>query len=191
MMTIRGPVQKVNHSSARYDIGERQVSIPLCFHRFEPWPGSPIGYTYGGKTVLDANGERVFAELAILRLVQESGWEGVWIDTFSKRLRQFMPPHSLDHLPPHAQSFLDRANAGREWPAGCPDVFAWNEGRYLFAEAKWKNKDRIGKKQKAWVESALDSGVPLECLQIFQWDIADSYRKAEAEASGACHAALC
>jgi hypothetical protein len=149
----------------------KAVSIPMCFHRFELWRGSPIADTYGGKAVLDVNGEPVFAELAILRLIQESGWEGVWIDTYRKKLRQSMPPHSRGDLPSHVQSFLDRANAGRKWRSGCPDVFAWKGSRYLFVEAKRKGKDRIGKKQKAWIESALDSDVPLESLLIFEWDI--------------------
>jgi hypothetical protein len=148
----------------------KRVSIQTCYASFELWHGTPIEGTYGGKAVLDCRGEPLFAELRILRLLQDTGWEGAWIDTYRKRFLQFMPPHSCD-LPSHAQAFLHRANAGRKWSAGCPDVLAWSEGRYLFIEAKRKGQDRIGNAQKAWVESALNCGVSLESLVIFEWEV--------------------
>lgn len=71
------------------------LSIPTCFSLFELWQGPRIPDSYGGKAVLDCNGEPLFAELAILRVIQEDpGWDGVWIDTYRKRFRQFIPPHS-------------------------------------------------------------------------------------------------
>ena len=144
----------------------RAVSVSARFNRFELWRGARIADTYGGKAVLDCDGEPLFAELAILRL---TGWEGVWIDTYRRKFRQFMPPDSCD-LSPHVQEFLDRANAGRKWRSGCPDVLAWSEGRYLFIEAKRKGKDRIRDAQKDWLESALNSGMPLQSFLIFEWE---------------------
>ncbi len=149
------------------------VPVATCFRHFKLWRGSPILDTYGGKAVLDYNGEPLFAELAILRLIQEGGWQGVWIDTFRQKFRQSLPPHSCD-LPPRAQSFLDQANQGRKWRSGCSDVLAWDDGRYLFVEAKHKGKDRIRKTQREWLESALNSGVPLESFLIFEWSISDA-----------------
>jgi hypothetical protein len=64
---------------------EQVVSIPKTRPVFEPWRGEPLKDTYGGKQVIDSNGEPVFAELAILRLLQVEGWEGAWIDTFRKK----------------------------------------------------------------------------------------------------------
>jgi hypothetical protein len=148
------------------------ASIPACFSRFELWHGTPIQDTYGKKAVLDWKGEPLFAELVILRLIHAEGWEGVWIDTYRKKFRQFMPPHSCG-LPEHAQAFLDRVNAGRKWPAGCPDVLAWGEGQYFFVEVKRKRRDRIRKTQLVWLESALATRMPIESFLVLEWEIAD------------------
>jgi len=61
------------------------VKVPKALPTFEEWTGERIGDTYGGKTILNFDGEPVFAELAILRAFQSSGWDGVWVDTFGKR----------------------------------------------------------------------------------------------------------
>jgi hypothetical protein len=151
----------------------RALSIPACFSRFELWHDAPIQDTYGGKAVLDWKGEPLFAELVILRLIEEGGWQGVWVDTYRRRFRQSLPP-GFCSLPRHAESFLEKANGGREWRRGCFDVFAWGDGRYLFVESKRKGHDAINAHQKEWLESALDSGVSLESLLIFEWDISDA-----------------
>ncbi|HEV2233968.1 MAG TPA: hypothetical protein VGV68_11245 [Terriglobia bacterium] len=156
----------------------RIVSIARCFHEFKRWQGLPTPDTYGGKAVLDSNGEPLFAELAILRLIQEEGWQGVWIDTFRRKFRQYLPPHFCA-LPPHAASFLERANQGREWPGGCWDVLSWSDGRYLFVEAKRRGKDAILDTQSEWLESVLDSGIPVDWFQIFEWGISDAKPRAD------------
>ena len=60
----------------------RVIRIPKATPRFRRWTGSTVVDTYGGKAVVDLDGEPLFAELATLRLLQRDGWDGVWIDTF-------------------------------------------------------------------------------------------------------------
>ncbi len=48
-------------------------------------------------------------------------------------------------------------------------MFAWNDKRYLFVESKWIGHDRIKANQKEWLESALNSGAPLNSFLIFEW----------------------
>jgi hypothetical protein len=147
------------------------VKIPKCKRLFLRWQGTPISDTYGRKPVLDFNGEAVFAEIAILGVLEEGGWEGVWVDTYRRKFRRRMPPHCCD-LPPHAQELYDRikrTNGGKI--GGCFDVFAWKDGDYLFVESKRKSKDSMQKTQRAWIEAALKSGVPLDSLLICEWDL--------------------
>jgi hypothetical protein len=153
------------------------VSLAACSHDFKLWEGPPPPDAYGGKAVLDSNGEPVFAELAILRLIQEEGWQGVWIDTYRRKFRQFLPPHSCS-LPPHAERFLDNANQGRKWRSGCSDLLAWNDLQYLFVEAKRRGKDLIRDTQRQWLESALNSGLPLDTFAIFEWSISSGAPRA-------------
>jgi len=150
----------------------RSVSLRACFRLFKAWQGTPVKRTHGRKTVVDLKGQPLFAELAILRLIRANGWGGVWIDNWGRKFRRSLPPHSCD-LPPQARDFLDKANQGRKWRRGCFDVLAWNEGRYLFIEAKRKGKDRIRKSQLAWLESALAARIPVEAFLVFEWGTAD------------------
>jgi hypothetical protein len=63
----------------------RSVAVPKTTPKFQPWRGSPLNNTYGGKVVLEFGGKPLFAELVILRYFESCGWRGAWIDTFRKR----------------------------------------------------------------------------------------------------------
>ena len=56
--------------------------LPVCRPAFSWWTGAPIPFDYGKKPVLEHQGEPCFAELMILRLLNESGWEGAWVATY-------------------------------------------------------------------------------------------------------------
>jgi hypothetical protein len=148
----------------------QSVSISRCSYLFTQWRGTPILDTYGGKPVLDWDGKPTFAELAILRVLEGVGWDGVWVDTFRGKFRRTMPPECCK-LPSHAQELYDRIcgfNGGEG--DGCFDVFAWKDGDCLFVESKRKSRDSIKKTQKAWVDAALKAGVSLDSLLICEWD---------------------
>ena len=76
------------------------VHIPKTQPRFQLWTGTPIADSYGMKTILSINNEPVFAELAILRLCQQAGWNGVWVDTFGQAYRTgYWHQKNRVHLP--------------------------------------------------------------------------------------------
>lgn len=54
-----------------------EIYIPKARPTFKRWTGQFTGDTYGNKPILDVDGEPMFAELAILRLFQKDGWDGV------------------------------------------------------------------------------------------------------------------
>jgi len=148
------------------------VLIPRCEYRLKPWRGTPVANTYGGKAVLSVGGKPAFAEIAILRILRDAGWDGVWVDTYRKRFRQDFAPHHCGALPSHAQDLYDRicqANDGKI--SGWFDVFAWKRRRFLFVESKRRGKDFIRRSQIEWIEATLASGVPLESLLIFEWHL--------------------
>ena len=68
-----------------------QVLIRKYFLEFKEWQGAPIPNTYDGKAIIDWNGEPVFAELAVLRLFQSHGWDGVWVDSYRRKYRTGLP----------------------------------------------------------------------------------------------------
>lgn len=149
----------------------KAVAIPRCRCLFAQWQGVSILDTYGGKAVLDSDGKPVFAELAILGVLQKAGWDGVWVDTYRRKFRRSMPSECCK-LPSHAEELYERIRRANGYrTSGCFDVFAWKEGAYLFVESKRKSRDSIQRTQIAWIEAALTSGIGLDSLLICEWDL--------------------
>lgn len=152
------------------------VLVPRCRLAFQPWRGEPLSpdAAYGGKRQLDLDGELVFAELAILRLLQADGWDGVWVDTFRKRYRTAVPHRSAAvTLPVGADRRLREIGAERGRLAGCWDVYFWRPDApddVYFAEAKRLGKDRLRRTQHAWLEAALAVGMPPSRFLLVEWD---------------------
>src|SRR5262245_48725602 len=63
-------------------LSQRSVILPVCRPTFLRWHGAPVGFTYGNKLILEYKGEACFAELLIVRLLRENGWEAVWVAAF-------------------------------------------------------------------------------------------------------------
>lgn len=149
-----------------------QVSIRKYFLEFREWQGTPVPNTYNGKAVIDWNGEPVFAELAVLRLFQSHGWEGVWVDSYRRKYRVGLPDvvDSVE-LPQKQRELIDsiRAKTGRS--GGCWDVLVWKGDTTLFVELKRRKKDNIQSTQIEWLASTLDSGLTTENFALVEWNI--------------------
>lgn len=147
------------------------VDVPKFSWRFRAWAGEPISDTYGGKAVVDCEGSPVFAELAIIHVLKEHGFEGaVWVDSYRRCFRDAMPPTECS-LPAQAREVYDRIatiNSGRQ---GCWDVLAWSTEDVTFVECKRKGKDRVTSNQKKWLESARRAGLRPENFAICEWEI--------------------
>ena len=153
-----------------------QANVSVWPLRFKLWTGEPVTHTYGNKAGLDSDGEAVFAELAILRLLEKDGYEGVWVDTFGHgklwKSMEDWKSRSECVLPDHAREVYERIvreNDGRK--RGCWDVLAWKNGAYLFVESKRKGKDRMRANQFRWLDAALRAGLELSCFRVCEWDI--------------------
>lgn len=151
-----------------------QISIQKYFLTFTPWEGTPIPNTYNNKPVIDWNGEPVFAELAVLRLFQSHGWNGVWVDSYRRNYRVGLPD-VVDpiELPQKQRGLIGsiRAKTGRS--GGCWDVFVWKGDIVLFIELKRQKKDSIRETQIQWLEKSLDYGLAEGNFAFIEWAIQD------------------
>ena len=151
------------------------VELPVFHPKFHLWKGPKIDFDFGGKPVIEYEGEPVFAELAILRMLIADGWDGVWVETYGGM-------HFLHDMPQDwklAQQHVDIPTEKREMilqiqKAGgtiaCFDVFAWKGDEILFCEAKNKGKDKLTSGQLKFIEGALSLGIPASSLLIAEWD---------------------
>ncbi len=147
------------------------VRVPKAMLSFKPWHGVPLKDTFGGKQVIDSSGEPVFAELAILRLLQAEGWQGAWVDTY--RNKKWITVEQRIELPPDQTELLEQIYHSTGSRAGSFDVYCWRERQILFAEAKRKGHDRIRDTQRRWLKAALSRGLSVESFLIVEWSLAE------------------
>lgn len=135
---------------------------------------SKVINTFGGKEVLDHQGEPVFAELAILRLLTVEKWDGRWVTHHGGRpkFRTGLLEKPPCELPPAPAALFNRiATAKGPREGGCWDVFAWRESEFLFVEAKKNKKDKVRRSQNEWLEAARQVGLSLTNFLIVEWDV--------------------
>lgn len=111
------------------------------------------------------------AAAATLRLLRESGWEGVWIDHAAGCFR---PDPSAEPvgLPAEAEGLLERTRAdkgGGAIPKGSWDLLCWRPGRALFVALKRRDRDRFTGAELAWVESAFMNGFEHDSFLVVEW----------------------
>jgi hypothetical protein len=156
----------------------RIVHVPKCVTTFHQWLGHPVP-DYGGKTLLSLGGRPLFADIVVLKLLENEGWHGVWVDSFSGKYRiHMLGSRDPVKLPKKQTYFLwkigVKAKAVRR--GGCFDVFAWRGSRHRFVELKRHGKDRIRKSQKEWIAAAIGSGIKMSDLLIVEWNLAQGNR---------------
>jgi hypothetical protein len=167
--------------------------VAAVFLRLPRWTGAPFADDFGKKSaaMVELEGEHLFAELAVLRLLEKEGWSGRWVNTYGgggevwKFLTEWKDvPRSEQRSRPIEESqprqLLARI-AGFNKPRryrGCWDVFAWRGEEFAFFECKRtapKYKDVVSKEQEEWLRSALyiaDLELSEDSFCFIQWDYA-------------------
>lgn len=146
------------------------VEVPKCKPIFTRWKGRRVADTYGGKPVLEWGGNPVFAELVILGLFRDAGWDGVWVDSFKDKYRTGYWGNDAEAiLPPDREIILRRIAEKAGGRAGCWDVFCWTGDHSIFVESKRAGRDRLRKSQFRWLGGALSLGFPVESFLVVEW----------------------
>jgi hypothetical protein len=159
------------------------------FMRFPQWRGAAFADDLGkkGAAMIDLDGEHLFAELAILRLLERDGWEGRWIHStssgeISKYItewrdvpRQEQRSRPIQHDDARALLYGIADRSGNRY-GGCWSVFAWRGDSYAFFEAKRqsaKDREKLKPAVEAWVRAALSlreqTMAPRDFVYV-QWD---------------------
>jgi hypothetical protein len=148
------------------------VRLPKTTPQFSAWSEPILFDRYGGKAVLDYHGEALFAELVILRLFEEEGWSGVWVDSYSRCFRT--NPSVKVEIPRDRLRMFERIQEAAGAKSGCFDVFVWKEEMMIFAEAKRSGRDKFRATQIRWLDAALRAGLPVESFLVVEWSLKKS-----------------
>lgn len=172
-------------------IGKRIVDVPGVFLRFPKWEGEPFADDFGKKAagMVQLDGEHLFPELAVLRLLEREGWSGRWVNTYGAKgevwkyltewrdvPRQEQRNRPIEEAEPRQ---LLAQVAGMNKPkryGGCWDVYAWRGSDYAFFQCR-RGAPKSGDEVKAglvdWLRSALYLGDPRlrpENFCVVYWD---------------------
>ena len=150
------------------------INVPKATPIFLPWCGNTILDDYNGKQILNVGGRPAFAELAILWAMRADGWEGVWIDTYSRKYRtDYWGVTPLSKLPPERTQLLERIYTRAGTRSGAWDVYCWKGSKVLFAESKRARRDKIRDSQRHWLAEAIGEGLSNESFLIVEWSIGE------------------
>ena len=148
------------------------ISLDKYHFVFNKWTKPHSFDTYGGKQILELNNEPLFAELLVLRLLEQQDYKGIWVDTYRNKFWQRLPHFSFPVLPD--KKIIDYYNkiyklkGGKK--EGCFDIIAYKDDHFIFAELKRKSKDKIRLSQIEWLQSALRSGLGKTNFLIAEWE---------------------
>jgi hypothetical protein len=134
------------------------------------WKGKEIEDTYGNKTVLEYNGNPLFAELFALRTFKVKGFDGVWADTYRQTFRTELPEKKEPKILLHGfvKEKLEQINPNGKL-SGTWDLILWKDNELKFVELKRQGRDHIRQTQIDFLERALENGIPIENFEIFEW----------------------
>lgn len=173
-------------SSKSFDVIEqesRKYNILKYDLTFNGWKDEAIQNTFGGKALVDVNGNASFAELAIVYYLKKNGWNARWIQPFGRpSMNPFMltewndvPCKDQTHVPIIDLEIYDTlmgiAKLNGNSFSGCWDVVAWKNENIIFLEAKRNRRDRIRPNQIDWLKASLAYGLNCNNFIIIQWDI--------------------
>jgi len=173
MSAMPDPLRPTNETEVVLSDG-RTVALPVCHPIFTEWSGRVPDFDFGKKPVLDYKGESLFAELVILRMLQEVEWDGAWIETYGGTHFLRSMPQTWSLKAEHVSIPEDKeATLRRIWETAkttaCFDVFAWKDDKILFCEAKQAAKDKLTQAQLRFIEGALACGIAPDSLVIVEW----------------------
>ena len=145
------------------------VQLPKATPLFKAWRHDIPFDRYGRKAILDFRGEPLFAELVILRLFDEAGWDGVWVDTYRHCFRVSVA--NRIEIPKDKLRLLEEVYAAAGAKGGCFDVFVWRGDEIMFAESKRAGRDRLRTSQLRWLDAALRRGLQACSFLVVEWSL--------------------
>lgn len=163
--------------------------VPGVFLRLPRWTGEPFVDDFGKKAagMVELDGEHLFAELAVLRLLEKEGWQGRWVNTYGAKGEVWKYLTRWDDVPREEQRtrniedeeprrVLARIASNRKKRyAGCWDVYAWRDGEFCFLQTRRgaPGKDEVKPDQVDWLHTTLlfgDERIKLESFGFVHWE---------------------
>ena len=147
----------------------REVGVRTLLRRVLPWAGEvPASFrAVPSRPPLSFDGRVLYPEFILLRLLEQAGWSGCWVNNWPGRLwRDFDVEVTLPARQAALFRQIEACVGGR---GGAWDVFAWHGDKVFFIESKQRANDRLQSTQLAWLGCSLEREIPLSSFLIVEW----------------------
>ena len=149
---------------------------------FSLWTGPSPGSSYGGKAILNFNGEPAFAEIGIINTIRHH-WAAVWLSqSFGKVIPRnaYWNNAAKPNVPTSVLDLIRDAHAARgDTHRGTWDIIAWPReqnspslSELRFIESKRRRHDEIDEWQVAWYNHLRSKGLSRNAFMIVEWELA-------------------
>ena len=152
-------------------ISGRALAVRTLRRREQRWngPTPPSFASVPKKAPLDFEALPTWAEIIVVKLLERSGWEAVWVKNWNGRAF-WKEVNTPVLLPEMAAALFKKIELTTGLKGGCWDIYGWRGEGVLFVELKQRKRDRISLNQRKWIEAALSIGVPLSAFVVAEWD---------------------
>jgi hypothetical protein len=153
------------------DLPVRDGSVRVASYRarLAPWTGPRLQLerTRSREQLFAHRGRPLFAELAVLRRLQDAGFRGVWVDAEAGAMRTDLPGVAAPvTLPPDRAVLLARIAARRGRAGGLWSLLAWRDDESFFLHCRTRSADRLADPQLEWASAALGLGIDPSALGV-------------------------
>lgn len=115
------------------------------------------------------DGDVLYPEFILVRLLERAGWVGGWMKMWTGRAFWRAIDEPVE-IPPHVDRFMEQVeDCSGDRRGGRWDVVAWRGTEVLFVESKQRGNDQLRPNQRLWLECALDLGTPPASFLIVEW----------------------
>ena len=159
-------------SKTEKGLGEIRFMRPL-FKKYGKKEKLDLPRTYTSKPLILFGDTYTFVELAVLAMFKKDGWNGVWADSFHRKLWADFPgkadPVGLpDKIKVKLMNLFDHKNI---FKIGAWDLILWKGKKLLFVECKGiPSHDKIRDSQVSFMKRALDNGFTIDNFVVVEWN---------------------
>lgn len=149
------------------------IAIDTYYRREMTWPKDgivPQDFSrVPNKPRLQLNGELLYPEFILVRLLEHAGWRGGWMNNWKRTFERAIDEPIA--IPDHVNAILAHIGecTGKK-RSGCWDIVAWREEEIAFIESKQRRKDRLRESQLRWLSCALKVGLSSASFMVVEWD---------------------
>jgi hypothetical protein len=158
----------VIEASAVLPSTRRVVQVPIYVRSETPWTG-PLTRRSGAipsKPLYTLDGEPVYPELLVVRLLERAGWGAAWRKTWNG-VAYWRDVDEIVEPGPMALSIVQQVSRQAGYD-GSWDIVAWRDRELRLLCSRAGGGQPVSAYMADWMDTALRMGLPLGCFAVVE-----------------------